>query len=350
MPNNKRWQSFSGEEVLVGDLEFQSGARQQAEGSLSSDIWQNGIIKDPTGISNFQITVDSTTNTLINIGGGTGNANGYRIAIDSNVTYLSTNPTFTINGVCAPQSSGNRGVPLVSYVAGQSNYVWATYLEASRTAPKVISLVDGSVHYPYKDDGYNIVVNTTNPPGNPNGLTNALFLGTVFGQGSSVALQSAPVGICQSGIQQFTTLIPKDSIITANYTDTSITPQKLKYAGQNFIFDGACFNTLVASCNITVPIKPLQPTSAASRRFAQYMGFGIAGSQTVFRPTYDNFYRIVNISIEGDIVGTITPVYDGLCNITSMQEVIDSYNVTHTFKYISQNGVSLVSAMQENGI
>lgn len=345
----KRVDWFAGEEVLQEDFGHEQDARQQNERGLYTDLWTQGIIKDPNGLSNLAVTVDGTTTSLINIGWGTGYANGYRVAIEDNSTYLSTNPTSTTNGVCTPQSSGNRGVPLASYAAGQSNFVWLQYLEVARTNPLAVSVVDGAKHYPYRDGGYKVVVSTTNPPGNTNGITNSIYLATVFGQGASVALQGAPNGICNASTS-YAAVLAKDSVSKQNLQDGVFTPQKVSQTDGAFTFPGLCSTTLVASSNMTVPIQPLLPTSAASRKFAQYAGMGIAVSKTVFRPTYDGFFNIINITIEGDSSGLITPVYDGLCNITRMTEAIDGRNVTHEFTWTSPNGVSQVTTISENGV
>ena len=348
MPNNARTDYFSGMLVLQNDLAHDQSGRQQADQTRVSDFYTNGVLKDPNGLSNFALTVDGTTNTLVNVGWGTAYANGHRIKIDSNIDYRVSNLTQTINGICTPYSSGNLGVPLSSYTAGQSNFFWAAYLETSNTTPTDISLVDASVHHPHKSDGYAIVVNTTNPPVLPTGFDNAVLLGTVFAQGSGQALLSSPNGICQTN-EQFVSLSSKDSLVTANYQDQSVTPQKMSPIG-NYTLQSACFTTLIASSNSTVPIIPLQPTSTASRRFAQYAGMGIADSQSVFRPVYDNDFFLAYIAIEGDIVGTITPVYDGLCNIIRINEVVDTYSVAHVFTYATQDGTSIVSAIQEQGL
>jgi len=226
--------------------------------------------------------------------------------------------------------------------------VWLQYLEEVRTNPQRISAVDASKHYPHRDDGYRVVINTTNPPGNTEGISNSIFLGTVFGQGDSIALSAAPDGICQLQ-QEFVSLIPKDSIGTDSYQDGSVTPQKLQQGG-NFSINSACFSTLIASSNAHVPLQPLHPTSSASRRYSQLTGFGIAGSKTAFRFSYDGDFNIRRIEIEGDNVGFVAPVYDGLCNITQLVESFDGQSMSHVFGYVSQDGTSLVNTVQENGV
>lgn len=348
MPNKRRTEYFEGHEILLEDLAHDQQGRQDSDYSLFKDLWTDGIIKDPNGLSNGDITVDGTTATLINIGWVTGYANGRRIAIDSNKDYDANAPFSTTNGICTPQSSGNRGVPLANYTRGQSNFIWAEFLEVLRTNPLAIASHDGAKHYPHADDGYRIRVTTTNPPGNPTGISNSIFLGTVFGQGASTSLVASPTGITDSG-RQYAEIRAKDSVGTEDLKDGSVTPQKLA-SGLNFNVTSACFSTLVASSNVTVPIQPLEPTSAASKKFAQYAGFGIAVSKTVFRYTYDGFYRLIRVSVEGDSTGSITPTYDGLCNVTRLTETIDSRTVTHEFTWASQDGASLISATTENGV
>lgn len=349
MSNKLRTDFFSGQLVLTEDMLHDQQGRMQADQTLMTDMWRDGIFRDPNGLSNFTIAVDGTTTSLINIGWGIGYSNGHRISIDANKDYNANAPFATTNGVCTPASSGNRGVPIASYVAGQSNFVWAQYLEQNRTNPTAVDLVVGDRHFPHVDDGYRIVINTTNPPGNLLGLTNAVYLGTVFGQGVGTALAASPVGICQTQIT-LSTLIPKDSLVTANYQNVSITPQKLKTAGEMFIFDGACFSTLIASCQANVSVQPFLPTGIASKRFSQYGSFGIATSKTVFRPSFDGNFNIINISLEGDVIGTITPQYDGLCNIVRIVEVVDSRTVSHDVTYKSQDGTSMILALTEGGI
>lgn len=346
MRSSVEW--FGGQEVVTEDMGHAQDARRDAERGLVTDFWRSGIIKDPNGLSNFEVTVDSVTNTLINIGWGVGYANGFRLSIEADQRYYANNPFETTNGVCTQQSTGNRAVPLASYTSGQSNFVWLQYLEAVRSNPTEVSVADGSRHYPHRDAGYKVVVNTTNPPGNTTGITNSLYLATVFAQGASVALQGSPNGITDVS-RSYMTLLPKDSVGTDALIDQSVTPQKLAFAGQ-YSLQSACFTFLQAASNTTIPLQPLLPTSAASKRFAQYAGFGIATTKTVFRPVYDGFLNIVSVSIEGDNIGFIVPIYDGLCNITSVMETIDGRCVFHNITYSSVDGTSLVSALQELGI
>lgn len=196
---NAQTRYFSGQEVLVDDLSFDQNARQLEDQSRTSDFWTDGVLKDPTGLSNMSLAIDGTTATLINVSQGTAYASGQRISISYNQSY---NPNFlsqTTNGVCTQASSGNRGIPLASYTLNQPNYVWAGYVRQISTARTAVSFADGSLHYPYEYDGYGVFVTTVNPPGNPSGITNSVFLGTVYGQGQGNNLVSTAAGLTDAG-------------------------------------------------------------------------------------------------------------------------------------------------------
>lgn len=192
---DKLEQWFSGQEVLVEDMAFDQTARVQQDEVRTQDFWTDGIVKDPNGLSNFSVTVDALTQTLINVGHGTGYSSGNRIVIDSDSAYSASNLNFTTNGICTPRSSGNKAIPIADYTLNAANYIWAQYLQGVNTGRTAVSLVDGQVHYPQNVDAYNIAVTTVNPPGNLIGLTNAVYLATVYGQGAGNPLLSAPTGI-----------------------------------------------------------------------------------------------------------------------------------------------------------
>lgn len=195
---NAREVYFNGQEVLTDDLFFDQTARIDQDRFRSKDFWTDGVLKDPNGLSNMVVSVDATTNTLLDVSHGTAYSSGYRIAINNDLGYSPNFLTQTTNGICTPFSSGNHGVPLASYQLGQPNYVWARYVEQVSTGREEISFSDGSIHFPEDLDGYGIFVTTTNPPGNPIGLTNAVYLATVLGQGVGNPLIGAPNGLTDS--------------------------------------------------------------------------------------------------------------------------------------------------------
>lgn len=356
---------FSGQEILVEDLgHLNDGYQEGARGNVF-DFWGPGIVKDPNGLSNMAVSVDALTASLINVGQGVAYVGGYRIAIERDAVYSAANPTQTTNGICTPQSTGNKAIPLASYAPGQSNFVWAQYLEVARTNPVEVSAYDGSKHYPFADHGYSILVNTTNPPGSTAGMTHAVYLATVFGQGNGNPLQAAPVGLCQSRAA-YATVWPKDSVGTVNLQDKSVTPQKVDPAGSytmnglcvhavaadtvaatTVTADGLCARNMVGSVDIAVPVVPLRPTSAASRRFAQRTGFGIASSETLFSVQYDGNGNLSSVVLSGDNVGLITPTYDGSCNIITVSESIDGSVASHQVTYGVVGGDTVVTSVQE---
>ena len=191
--NQTNW--FNGFEILSGDLDFDQSGREQQDMFRTNDFWNDGVVRDPNGLSNMLVTVDALTATLINVSQGIAYSNGYRISIPFDRGFNPNFLTQTTNGICTQASSGNKAVPLASYVSGQPNYVWAQYVSQISTARTAISLATGQLSYPYIYDGYGIFVTTNNPPGNPSGLTNAVYLATVYGQGPSVSLQGAPNGL-----------------------------------------------------------------------------------------------------------------------------------------------------------
>ena len=190
-----RTRYFSGMQPLADDLSFDQDARGDHDHSLSYDFWTDGVLPDINGLSNMVVSVDGTTPTLCNVSEGTAYSQGSRISIVGSNAYNPSAPYNTVNGICVPQSTGNKGIVLADYTLGQPNYVWAKYLTEVGTGRTAVSFSDGTLHYPYESDGYQIVVNTTNPVGNNVGLTNAVYLGTVFGQGAGQPLLPSPVGI-----------------------------------------------------------------------------------------------------------------------------------------------------------
>lgn len=344
----KREVYYDRQEVLLEDVNYDQAGRIADDSNRLQDHFSSGILKDPNGLSNFTVTVDGTTNTLVNVGIGKGYANGFRVAISSNQAYTASNPYTTTNGICTPQSTGNRGVPLVNYGLNAPNYIWVEYVNTVHTTPFSLDPIGGNQKYTEEDDGYRVYVSEVNPPGNPVGITNSVFVGKVLGQGSGNPLIGTPAGLTDVG-REYVYLIPADSIGTDQLQDRSVTPQKVDFTG-NFAFEGACFTTLIASSNTTIPIQPFLPTSAASKKFAQYAGFGIATSKTIFYPRYDGFDNIIDVQIRGDSFGLITPAYDGLCNIINIAEVIDSRTVSHHIEYTTVNGSSQIYSIEELGI
>ena len=338
MPNYRGVDWFNGQRVLEEDMGFAQESREKADASLFNDLWHGGIIKDPLGLSNFTVTPDATTQTLINIGWGTGySPSGKRIAIDSHKDWTPTDPYFTTDGISTPQSTGSCGVPLETYDTGKPNFVWLEYLEAVRTAPKAISVVDGSQHFPYHDDGYKVVVNTTNPPHNPPG--DAIFLATVFGQGASVALQPAPNGLTDYG---------REYAGTSQLNNGSVTPPKMDL-GAHYTLHSACFFDLQAGHDLAVPLIPLKPTSAASRNFVEMANVGAAVSNSTYNLAYDGTGKLAFATISGENIGGFFPVYDGLCNIIQVYEFFNGNNVSHQINYIDVNGSPFVASVVENG-
>lgn len=198
MTVNKQERYFEGQEVLVDDLGFDQNARIDQDRTRIFDFWTGGVISDPNGLSNMAVSVDAFTNTLIDVSQGVAYINGNRINIDTDIGFDPNALFFTTNGICTPRSSGNRGVPLASYGLGTPNYVWAQYQQTVGTGRTAVSLADGTIHYPNEFDGYAVVVTTSNYPGNTIGLSNAVYLATVLGQGVGNPLLGAPNGLTDS--------------------------------------------------------------------------------------------------------------------------------------------------------
>lgn len=182
---------FDGEQILVRDWAYLQRAKESAVKNRQQDFWTDGIVQD--GLSNFFLTIDGTTSTLLNVGAGVGYINGERVAISANQAYSAASPTATTNGICTPQSTGNRGVPLANYAAGVDNNIWIQYLQGLNTFPFDVHPITGTLQFPQATDAYRIVVNTTNGYGNTQGLTNALYLGKVAAQGVGVPLISSGI-------------------------------------------------------------------------------------------------------------------------------------------------------------
>lgn len=177
---------FSGQRVLEDHMVFETDSRIDSENNRITDLWTDGIIKGK--LDTFTVSVDGLTPTLINVGRGIGYAGGERVAIETNSTYNGSNPSKTVGGISTPQSTGNRGVGLQNYSAGVFNYVWVEYLEQLDPTVLTINPATGEKHYIQASDGYQVVVSTSNPPGNPDGITNGLFLGRVTAHGVGIAV------------------------------------------------------------------------------------------------------------------------------------------------------------------
>jgi hypothetical protein len=190
---------YSGMEVLSDDMGFDQQSRIDQTQFRTSDFWNNGVLRDPNGLSNMSVSIDAITQTLINVSRGVAFANGYRISIDADQAFDPNFLSATTNGLCTPHSSGNKAVPLASYTLGAPNYIWAEFITQISTGRTSVSFIDGSLHYPDQYDGYGILVTTNNPPGNPTGITNSVFLGTVYGQGVGTPLVSTAAGLSDSG-------------------------------------------------------------------------------------------------------------------------------------------------------
>lgn len=291
---------FPGMLVLVEDLGHDQEGRRAQDRNNAADFFTNGIIPDGNGLSNFDISVDGTTNTLINIGKGTAYSNGYRIKISSDKDYDANAPFQTTNGVCTSQSPGNKAIPLANYDLGQPNYVWLSYLETIRTTPSRVDLISGDRHFPYSDQGYNIALTTSNPPGNNNGLTNAVFLGTVFGQGVGNPLLSAPNGICQisrqyaipqifstpPGYTQFVEgahitnrSVDKGKLISGTITANEIADNTITYFK---LEEGAARPNIIVRADGTGDYPTLSAAVAAS---STYQTIIVEGNQTIVEPS-----------------------------------------------------------------
>src|SRR5665213_2162411 len=194
---NEAW--YSGQEILSGDMGFNDQGRISQDQVRTSDFWTNGVLKDPNGLSNLSLSVDAITSTCISVSQGVAFSNGYRISIDMDQAFDPNFLSATTNGICTQHSSGNKVVPLANYSLGTPNYVWAEYLTQISTARTSVSFIDGSIHYPDQYDGYGIIVTTNNPPGYSAGITNSVFLGTVYGQGIGQPLNGSANGLTDAG-------------------------------------------------------------------------------------------------------------------------------------------------------
>jgi hypothetical protein len=236
--NGIKW--FSGQRVLEDHMVFEQSGRISSENSRMTDLWSNGTIK---GLySNLNVSIDGITSTLLNVGQGIGYANGNRIAITSDSIYDGTKPSTTTGGVSTPQSTGNRAIGLADYTPGTFNYIWAEYLETIDPNTVTINPADGTAHYIDASDGYQIVVTTTNPPNNPVGITNGLFLGRVTANGTGVAI----TGLTDLGSRLYMQLYAIDAITSSSIADNSISTSKI----QNSAITNAKISTNAISTSI----------------------------------------------------------------------------------------------------
>jgi len=244
---SKKTNYFDRQEVLLGDLNHDQEGRIESHRNSIRDHWSNGIISDPNGLSNLAVTIDGTTATLLNVSHGSAYANGRRLSISSNKTFGSSEPFATTDGICTPQSTGNRAIPLVDYTNQTWNHIWLEYLNKVNTSPFTLDPIVGTKKFTEEDDGYRVYVSTNNYPGNPEGITDSVYLGSVKALGSSVALESGPTGLTSiqapfSIPKVFSSELGLTHFIKGQHLyDDSISREKLKLGiiGPNQISDDA---------------------------------------------------------------------------------------------------------------
>lgn len=215
---SKRALWFDGQRVLADHLTYEQVSRIAEEDYRRSDYWTDGTILDAG--TNFNVTVDGTSTNTLNIGHGLGYLNGERISISSDSLYDATSPYHTTDGVSTPLSTGNLKVALQDYTPGTLNYVWLQYLQTI-DGVKTINPADGSAHYIEADDGYRVLVNTTNPPANP--VSNALFLARATANG----LTGTITGLTDLNSRLYSKLSVINGITTSSLTTGSVTTDKI---------------------------------------------------------------------------------------------------------------------------
>jgi len=209
---------FGNQEILSNDLNLMQSKKEKEIKNRTIDIYQPGILYlksiDKTG--EFKITVNSSDATKIDIGYGIAyNLDGDRLEIFSNesVNYdTSLNWSNSVNKQdtqippeSMPYSSGNIAIPLKDYGLDVPNFIFIDYVETVEIDPSdpyypygnwnapnskyVIDQETNRIKYPYKKNGYKIIVallaDITVIDGTPrhNLYTKAIYLGKVTANG-----------------------------------------------------------------------------------------------------------------------------------------------------------------------
>lgn len=307
---------FDGQRVLTDSMEFEQDARVNSTKKRLSDIWSDGTVK---GLyDGFAVSIDSITNTYLNVGKGVGYKSGERIIIDTDAVFDPTKPQTITQGVLTPQSTGNRAVTLADYSAGVDNYIWVEYLGVINNSSVTINPADGTTHYVEQSDGYQIVVTTTNPPNNPLGITYGLFLGRVTANGAG----SAITGLTDLLSRQYLQLSVLDGITSLGIQDGAITTGKLasqavtqgkvsdNAIGNAQIIDGAVDSDKIATNGISysnMKVGSVRGSTANSGGSAQEVELGSISTPDIRAnavSTYDEDSS--GNASAGTAIGTVT--------------------------------------------
>ena len=340
---NSQTSFFNGFEILQNDLGFDQQGRDQQDLFRSNDFWTDGVVQDPNGLSNMSVSIDAITSTLINVSQGIAYSNGYRISIPYDQAYGSNFLNQTTNGICTQSSSGNKAIPLASYTQGQSNFIWARYVPQISTARTAVSLATGQISYPYVYDGYGIFVTTNNPPGNPTGLTNAVYLGTVFGQGAGNALNGTPSGLTVIS-KVYSTIRPPlpavgntGGLIIANGAVRG-SPSNSLSALQREIQQGTVSTNDLRPSAVTPPkIDATQSYSVTNLTASN----NLTGSASVTTPVLNNT-TTVQIQTNGAVLAA---TFDASQNATVVNSITSSLgNINAASGKLQENGIALIPA------
>lgn len=295
---------FDGEEILERDWAYLQSGKEGAIKKREQDFWTDGILKD--GISNFFITVDGTTTSLINVGVGAGYISGERMGISSNQTYNASAPFTTTDGICTPQSTGNRGIPLSSYTLGTDNYVWLEYLQGLNTFPFAIHPITSQKFFPQANDSYRIVVNTTNDYANQQGLTNALFLGSVTAQGVGNPLSNNDIDYTG---RRYTGVAPTLEGLCLDGRGLFVTTGAV-----NASLQGGCFGTLLVRDTKTNKMAPFGKGGIQGFRYRHPKLIWNGPTSVEIEPNTDGLCESTVMFYDGEVRTVAENIINGLCN------------------------------------
>lgn len=227
---SKRVDAFNGMDVLVEDMEHLQLTKEEMSIERNQDYFSPGIVF-LDGVTNFGLSVDGITTSLINISipSVAYDPDGERIVIDSNLSFDASRPFQELTYGSAPESTGNVGIPLVDYADGVTNYFWVNYLDA--IDPDYISadVLGSGPKYTKQISGYRVTVDKHQPT---IGISDSsIYIGKVIANGVGVAPLTPDVHMDGLSLSYMypTTIHTRAGDLLIAYADTEATSSSSSY-------------------------------------------------------------------------------------------------------------------------